>query len=157
MIKGLFETHINVSSLEQSMHFYGTTLDLELGVFDRTRRVAFYWVGNRGEYMLGLWEIRAVRIPQQHFAFRCEPDDIISRAATYLTNRNLRPYNFLNNGIAQPMVFAWMPAASIYFNDPDNHSLEFIAMLPGMPRPELGVISYEEWKQFASSDLSNIS
>ena len=45
------------------------------------------------------------------------------------------------------MVFAWMPAISIYFNDPDAHSLEFIAMLPGKPRPELGIITYEEWKE----------
>ena len=43
------------------------------------------------------------------------------------------------------MVFAWMPAISIYFKDPDNHVLEFIAMLEGKPQPELGIMSYEEW------------
>jgi hypothetical protein len=38
-----------------------------------------------------------------------------------------------------------MPAVSIYFHDPDGHSLELIAMLSGQPRPELGVISWEQW------------
>jgi hypothetical protein len=28
-------------------------------------------------------------------------------------------------------VFLWMPAASIYFNDPNGHSLEYIAVLLG--------------------------
>jgi lactoylglutathione lyase len=46
------------------------------------------------------------------------------------------------------MVFAWMPAVAIYFNDPDGHSLEFIAILPGKPRPELGVISFDEWIKY---------
>ena len=35
-------------------------------------------------------------------------------------------------------------AIAIYFNNPDGHALEFIAMLDGKARPELGVISYEE-------------
>jgi hypothetical protein len=43
------------------------------------------------------------------------------------------------------MVFAWMPAIAIYFRDPDNHELELISMLPQKPRPELGIISYEDW------------
>ncbi len=43
------------------------------------------------------------------------------------------------------MVFAWMPAIAIYFNDPDGHQLEFIAILAGKGQPALGVISYDEW------------
>jgi len=43
------------------------------------------------------------------------------------------------------MVFAWMPAVAIYFNDPDGHSLEFIAPLEEKAKPELGVVSYDEW------------
>ena len=43
------------------------------------------------------------------------------------------------------MVFSWIPAISIYFDDPDGHSLEFIGLLKGKPHPELGVISYEAW------------
>jgi len=51
----------------------------------------------------------------------------------------------LKDGTDRPMVFAWIPAIAIYFNDPDGHYLEFIAILDVEARPELGVISYEEW------------
>jgi lactoylglutathione lyase len=145
MIKGLFETHIHVSSLERSMNFYGKVLGLELGRYEEERRVAFYWLGNCGEAMLGIWEKPSEQVLQQHFAFRCEVDDVINLSVKYLKERNLSCNNFLNDGTERPMVFAWMPAISIYFNDPDNHSLEFIAMLPGALKPELGIISYEEW------------
>ena len=59
--------------------------------------------------------------------------------------KNLEFRNFLNDGIERPMVFAWMPAVAIYFEDPDGHSLEFIGMLSGESRPEDGVVSYEDW------------
>jgi len=58
---------------------------------------------------------------------------------------DLTPYNFLKDGIEAPMVFAWMPALAIYFNDPDGNQLEFIAVLEGERRPELGVLSYADW------------
>jgi hypothetical protein len=35
------------------MHFYEQVLGLELGRFEENRRVAFYWIGKRGEAMLG--------------------------------------------------------------------------------------------------------
>lgn len=34
------------------------------------------------------------------------------------------------------MVFGWMPAMEIYFNDPDGHVLEFIAILEREGKPE---------------------
>jgi lactoylglutathione lyase len=43
------------------------------------------------------------------------------------------------------MVFAWMPAIAIYFKDPDLHELELIDKLPQKPRPEFGIVSYEDW------------
>ena len=45
----------------------------------------------------------------------------------------------------EPVVLAWMPAASVYFRDPDNNLLEFITMLTDPPRPDLGVLSWSEW------------
>jgi lactoylglutathione lyase len=41
-----------------------------------------------------------------------------------------------------------VPAIAIYFNDPDGHYLEFIEILDGNGRPELGVIPYDEWTKF---------
>jgi lactoylglutathione lyase len=145
MIKGLFETHINVSSLERSMDFYQNTLGLTLGGVDEKRRIAFFWLGNWGEAMLGVWEKPKEYVLPQHYAFRCDVEDVLSKSVSYLKERNLKPYNFLKDGHEKPMVFAWMPAVSIYFKDPDNHELEFIAMLKGEPRPKMGILTYEEW------------
>src|SRR3954468_8675300 len=146
MIQGLFETHIDVADLERARRFYGEILGLELGLVDEERRVAFYWVGARGEAMLGLWEKSSTEVRPQHFAFRASIDDILTRAVPYLKQRDLAPRNFLNDGTERPMVFGWMPALAIYFRDPDGHSLEFIAMLPDEPRPEAGVVSWDEWQ-----------
>jgi lactoylglutathione lyase len=152
VIKGLFETHINTASLETSMKFYGEVLGLELGLYEERRRAAFYWLGKRGEAMLGIWEKPIEEILPQHYAFRCEVDDVLNHSVNYLKQRNLGFHNFLNDGTERPMVFAWMPAISIYFNDPDNHSLEFIAMLPGKPKPQLGIISYTEWQKLENAN-----
>jgi lactoylglutathione lyase len=145
MIQGLFETHINVSDLERSVAFYCDVLGLELGRREEARRVAFVWVGGRGGAMLGLWEKPREQVVPQHLAFRAAPDAVARGAAEWLGQRGLRCHNFLRDGTDRPMVFAWMPAVSLYFRDPDGHSLEMIAMLPGEPRPELGVVPWDEW------------
>jgi catechol 2,3-dioxygenase-like lactoylglutathione lyase family enzyme len=150
MINGLFETHINVTNLERSMQFYGDLLGLELGTLDETRRIAFYWLGPRGEAMLGVWEKPKEQVLRQHFAFRSTVEDILERSIEYLEARHLPYRNFLNDGTIRPQVFGWMPAIAIYFDDPDGHSLEFIAMLPGPPRPEIGVVSWEAWQAINS-------
>ena len=48
--------------------------------------------------------------------------------------------------IDEPVVFSWMPAASVFFDDPDSNLLEYIAMLDDEPQPELGLLlSWSEW------------
>ncbi|MEQ1675389.1 MAG: VOC family protein [Chitinophagaceae bacterium] len=145
MIKGLYETHISVASLERSVDFYKNVLGLQLAHLEEGRRIAFFWIGKPKEYMLGVWEKPKDELQARHFAFHCDADFILNDAVAYLKERNLQPYNFLKDGKQQPMVFAWMPAIAIYFNDPDGNILEFIAVLEGDPHPELGVITYEEW------------
>ncbi len=144
MIDGLFETHINVSDLGRSMAFYGETLGLELALLETERRIAFYWIGGRGEAMLGLWE-RPDQVQAQHFAFRASIEAIRERAVPYLHERGLVGRDFDDTQEAA-FVFGWMPAIAIYFRDPDGHSLEFIAMLPDEPRPEVGRVSWEQWR-----------
>ena len=147
LIRGLFEAHLDVADLERACHFYGEILGLEQGRIDHARRVAFYWIGGRGEAMLGLSEHPATEIRPQHVAFRASLDDVLHRAVLFLQTRNLSPRNFLNDSTERPMVFGWMPALAIYFRDPDGHSLEFIAMLLDPPRPEVGVVSWDAWQR----------
>jgi lactoylglutathione lyase len=147
MIGGLFETHLNVSDLERSIAFYRDVLGLAVGRVEPERRAAFLWIGAAGEAMLGLWEKPAEQVVPQHFAFRATPDDVRDRAAAWLAERGLEGHNFLNDGTRRPMVFGWMPALSIYFDDPDGHLLELIAMLPDPPDAEVGVVSWEKWQE----------
>ncbi len=145
MIKGLYETHLFVKELKISVDFYKNKMGLEQCYYDIARGAAFFWIGAPKEAMLGLWERPKHKIDIRHFAFRCDKEDILNKSVNFLREKGLNAYNFLNNGSEMPMVFAWMPAISIYFKDPDGHELEFIAILDGKPRPELGVIPYEKW------------
>jgi lactoylglutathione lyase len=56
LFRGLFETHLHVADLEKAMAFYGEVLGLELGLHQKERRAAFYWIGRDRSAMLGLWE-----------------------------------------------------------------------------------------------------
>ena len=47
-----------------------------------------------------------------------------------LRSAGITPLDFDGRLTDEPVVLAWMPAASIYFHDPDGHLLEYIAMLP---------------------------
>ena len=145
MIQGLYETHISVSDLERAIAFYKDIMELELASVDEDRRIAFFWVSKPKEYMLGLWEKPAGEVEKRHFAFRCSVDDVLNKSIAFLKARGLKPYNFLKDGNDKPMVFAWMPAVAIYFDDPDGNILEFIAVLDGPQNFDLGVLSYEDW------------
>lgn len=145
MIKGLFETHIYVTDLERSIDFYSNVLGLTQCHYEEERRIAFFWIGKPQEAMLGIWEKPKDEIDIRHFAFRCEVADVLDKSVSFLTQHHLKPYNFLKSDDAAPMVFAWMPAVAIYFNDPDGHALELIAILEGGAKPDLGVISYQDW------------
>ena len=145
MITGLYETHLFVENIEKSIDFYANILELQQCHYEEARRAAFFWIGEPKQFMLGLWEKPKDQIDTRHFAFSCEPDWILNHSISYLKERKLKFRNFLNDGTERPMVFAWMPAIAIYFDDPDGHSLEFIGILEGKPRPEKGIISYGQW------------
>jgi lactoylglutathione lyase len=144
-IRDLFEAHLSVSDLQRSMAFFGDVLGLELAQLFLERKVAFYWVGGRGGSMLGLWE--AGTGPQRlslHVAFRVDIADLL-KAPERLRAANVTPLDFAGNPTQEPVVFAWMPAASLFFHDPDGNLLEFLSMLPDAPDLKLGVVSWSHW------------
>lgn len=144
MIRGLYETHIQVSDLKKSVEFYTHVLGLTFAHYDENRPIAFLWIGDDKKAMLGLWEQKE-NLQKRHFAFSCDKEFILNSAESFLNDRHLKPYNFLKTKSTKPMVFSWMPALAIYFDDRDGNQLEFISMLEGDSQPELGVIAYEEW------------
>jgi len=45
-----------------------------------------------------------------------------------------------------------MPAAAVYFRDPDGHLLEYLAMLDAEPRQDLGIRSWSQWQAAVRTD-----
>jgi lactoylglutathione lyase len=143
---GLFEAHVPVADLDRSVAFYRDVVGLELAYTTEDRHAAFLWIGSPGQAMLGLWA--AGSGPQKmttHIAFTATLDDIL-RAPRELRAVGVAALDFNAQPTDEPVVLAWMPAASIYFHDPDGHLLEFIAMLPHRPHPEIGVVSWRRWQ-----------
>jgi lactoylglutathione lyase len=87
-----------------------------------------------------LWAERGVASGRAaHLAFQVELADLHA-APSSLRNGGINPLDFAGALTEEPVVLAWMPAASVYFHDADNNLLEFITMLPGPARPEFEVL-----------------
>ena len=141
-IQGLFETHLTVSQLDRAVHFYRDVLKLPLALLFAERRVAFFWIGAPGQAMLGIWETGTG--PQKmslHTAFQVSLEDVLA-APAMLQAAGITALNLATEPATEPDVLAWMPAASIYFRDPDGNLLEFLSMLQQPPRPDLGVLPW---------------
>lgn len=144
-IRGLYEARLTVRDVERSLGFYRDVVGLTRAHRLSGRRVAFFWMGAPRETMLGLWEIPTSPVfIRRHIAFRVALADV-ERSIAALRAAGLTPCG-AEAGIDEPVVLAWMPAAGVSFDDPDGHSLEFIALLDDPPRPALGTVSLSQWR-----------
>ena len=120
-VERLFETHLVVADLDASVAFYRDRVGLELAHVVPARQAAFFWVGSRGTTMLGVWAGGcAPQKTTRHIAFVARRDDVIA-APRALQSAGTTSLDFDGRPTDEPVVLAWMPAASIYFHDPDGH------------------------------------
>jgi lactoylglutathione lyase len=116
-IKGLYEIAVKVKNLPRAEAFYKDVLGLKEGLRDERRKWVFLYAGgNAGMIVLqedkGEW-------PVQHFAFTVNEADI-KQAAAMLEEQGIT--------VSEPTYHEWMNAVSVYFDDPDGHSLELLAL-----------------------------
>jgi lactoylglutathione lyase len=149
-VRGLFETHLTVSNLQRSIDFYHNILGLELALQVSERNAAFFWIGDSRHSMLGLCSLGTVPLGLTlHIAFEAGLDDLLD-AAKRLKAQGIMPLSFFGMETMEPSVIGWMPAAALYFRDPDGHLIEYLAMLDKEPNPGLGIVPWSEWLARAS-------
>lgn len=115
-IRGLYEIAVRVKDLARAESFYKDVLGLQEGLRDETRNWLFLYAGGKAGMVVlqedkGDW-------PTQHFAFTVSEADI-NRAAAMLKDKGV--------AISELVHHEWMNCVSVYFDDPDGHSLELLA------------------------------
>ena len=116
-IKGLYEVAIRVKDLARAEAFYKEVLGLKEGLRDERRNWLFLYAGGDAG-MVVLQEDKG-EWPTQHFAFTVnEPD--LRQATEMLREKGV--------SVSDPVYHEWMNAVSVYFDDPDGHALELLAV-----------------------------
>ena len=147
---GLFEAHLTVSDLDRSIEFYRDVIGLPLGLVLEERGAAFFWIGGRGEGMLGLWSLGSAPMGLAlHIALKVSLRDVLA-ACDALRSNGVTPLSFFGDETEEPSVIGWMPAAAVYFRDPDGHLIEYLAMLEEPARAELGIVPWSQWASIDS-------
>lgn len=145
----LYEAHLPVTDMKTSETFYREVVGLPFAYRDPTRDLVFLWADEKRKGMIGLWGASTGygrqngAITRCHLAFAVSFEELVG-AIKKLNEHGIETRGFGGNATREPSVIGWMPSAQIYFRDPDDHSLEFITILPEPPDASF-VGSYSEW------------
>lgn len=148
-LHGIYETHLPVADLERATAFYVEKLG-----FDAAGPPGFLFLhGGDQRWMLGLYEAppRERRHQRErHVSFRV-PEAEADGMVDWLRARGIEPAHPPSapreKPMAEPVVFGWMPAAAVFFDDIDGNLLELIADLSAAPRPDVGYLPLSEWRK----------
>jgi len=116
-IKGLYEVAIRVKDLARAEAFYKEVLGLKEGLRDERRNWLFLYAG--GEAGMVVLQEDKGEWPTQHFAFSVDEPDL-RQAREMLREKGV--------SVSDPVYHEWMNAVSVYFDDPDGHALELLAL-----------------------------
>lgn len=150
---GLYEVHLPVTNVDRAIGFYVEKLGFELGYGGRggSSALLLYTDGNT-RWMLGLFLVDTVvhrHAGEYHISFRVAEADV-DRMIPYLRERGIEPLHPpsapVQGPMNEPIVHGWMPAAAVFFKDPDGHLLELIAELTDVPRPDVLYRPLREWR-----------
>jgi len=150
---GLYEVHLPVTDLQRSVDFYTSKLSFKLGWGMPGGSSALLIYDDEGtRWMLGLFRVDAVvhRSPAEyHISFRVAEARADTMVA-WLRARGIEPFHPphapIQGTVDEPIVHGWMPAAAVFFKDPDGHILELIADLSDAPRPDFLYRPLSEWR-----------
>lgn len=150
---GLYEVHLPVTDVDRSVDFYVDKLGFRLAFGERgDPSVLLFYEDGDTRWMLGLFgvdEVRHRHPAEHHVAFRVAAEDV-DRMVPMLEARGIRPRHPPTapgeGPMDEPIVHGWMPAAAVFFRDPDGHLLELIAELGDPPRPEVLYRPLSEWR-----------
>ena len=147
MIKGLYEAHLPVRSVDRSIAFYeGLGLELSHRAGDG---LAFMWIEKERSW-LGLWDTDCVEHDYhpsiRHLAFQVTLDEL-KKSVAWLIERGCPPRRAFGFEPVEPFVMAHhgMAHAKIHFDDPDGNSLELICPLENPGNVE-GRMYLSEWE-----------
>ena len=145
-VAGLFEAHLTVSDLDRSTAFYRDVVGLPIALELPERGAVFFWVGAPGEAMLGLWSLGSAPMGLSlHVALKASLGDVLG-ACDALRSHGVTPLSFFGGETTEPTVIGWMPAATLYFHDPDGHLIEYLTMLEEPARADRGIVPWSDWK-----------
>jgi len=155
---GLYEVHLPVTDLQRSVDFYTSKLGFKLGWGAPGGSSALLIYDDKAlRWMLGLFRVDSVvrRSPAEyHISFRvaeAQADTMVG----WLRARGIEPFHPphapIQGTVDEPIVHGWMPAAAVFFQDPDGHILELIADLSDAPRPDFLYRPLSEWRALTTT------
>jgi catechol 2,3-dioxygenase-like lactoylglutathione lyase family enzyme len=150
---GLYEVHLPVSDVNRAIEFYVGKLGFELGYRIGDANALLTYTDGQARWMLGLFKVESA--PQHkgpdwhHISFRVAEQDV-DQMVSFLCERGIETVHPVGAPVQGPMkepiVHGWMPAAAVFFKDPDGHLLELIADLSDAPRPDVLYEPLSDWR-----------
>jgi lactoylglutathione lyase len=97
--------------------------------------------------MLGLWSVGTAPLGLNlHIALEVSAINDLLDAPKRLKDQGIVPLSFFGKESMEPSVIGWMPAAAVYFRDPDGHLIEYLTILDDRERKhDLGIVNWSEW------------
>lgn len=153
MILGLYEAHLPVSNLEESIPFYEK---IGLKMAWRDDDSAFFWI-EEGKIWIGLWEGSEYKTPYhpslRHIAFRVDYE-FMKQSVEWLKSRHVHPVPFGSRKSVEPFVRPNQGNVSVYFEDPDGNSLEFMCYVevPEHLKNMTTKLSIQQWEDLLNTN-----